>query len=218
MQQPWHLGARSKTSQVQSWPQGVCLPTTKPTLLIWGFLTESLRLRKSWGLQEGLTIHWQSVRATLPPSMLFADRALLHRGYSISVPKACGETVSKPLGLTLGQVYNLSRPQLTRQRFTLNHKVGVPQTKCQPWWALQVIKWWVSCRSAVWINCIEWGESEGGCWRFLLEIRPLLRSTGLQGSRGEEYSTILKLKKQSVHPILIIYQRVKGRVNAQTNS
>ena len=28
----------------------------------------------------------ESVRATLPPSMLFADRALLHRGYSISEP------------------------------------------------------------------------------------------------------------------------------------
>ena len=30
------------------------------------------------------------------------------------MPNACGETVSKPLGLTLGQVYNLSRLQLTR--------------------------------------------------------------------------------------------------------
>ena len=39
-----------------------------------------------------------SVRATLPPSTLFADRALLHRGYSISEPNAWGETVSKPLG------------------------------------------------------------------------------------------------------------------------
>ena len=28
------------------------------------------------------------VRATLPPSMLFADRVLLHRGYSISEPNA----------------------------------------------------------------------------------------------------------------------------------
>ena len=46
------------------------------------------------------------VRATLPPSMLFADRVLLCRGYSISEPKAWGETVSKPLGLTLGLVYN----------------------------------------------------------------------------------------------------------------
>ena len=29
-----------------------------------------------------------TVRATLPPSTLFADRALLHRGYSISEPNA----------------------------------------------------------------------------------------------------------------------------------
>ena len=43
-------------------------------------------------------------------------------------------------------------------------------------------------------------------------MRPLLRSTSLQGSRGEENPTILKLKKiQSVHPILIIYSIVKGR-------
>ena len=42
-------------------------------------------------------------------------------------------------------------------------------------------------------------------------MRPLLRSAGLQGSRGEEYPTILKLKKQSIHPTLIIYQIVKGR-------
>ena len=42
-------------------------------------------------------------------------------------------------------------------------------------------------------------------------MRPLLRSAGLQGSRGEEYPTILKLKKRSVHLILIIYQEVKGR-------
>ena len=40
-----------------------------------------------------------SVRATLPPSMLFADRALLHRGYSISEPNALVETVSKYKGL-----------------------------------------------------------------------------------------------------------------------
>ena len=49
-------------------------------------------------------------------------------------------------------------------------------------------------------------------------MRPLLRSAGLQGSRGEEYPTILKLKKQSVHPILIIYQKVKGRISTRTNS
>ena len=35
------------------------------------------------------------VRATLPPSTLFADRALLRRGYSISEPNALVETVSK---------------------------------------------------------------------------------------------------------------------------
>ena len=55
------------------------------------------------------------VRATLPPSILFADRVLLHRGYSISDPNTWGETVSKSLGLTLGLVYNPSRLQLTRQ-------------------------------------------------------------------------------------------------------
>ena len=41
----------------------------------------------------------QGVRATLPPSTLFADRALLHREYSISEPKALVETVSKYKGL-----------------------------------------------------------------------------------------------------------------------
>ena len=35
------------------------------------------------------------VRATLPPSTLFADRALLRRGYSISEPNTLVETVSK---------------------------------------------------------------------------------------------------------------------------
>ena len=35
----------------------------------------------------------ESVRATLPPSMLFADRALLRRGYSMSGPDALVETV-----------------------------------------------------------------------------------------------------------------------------
>ena len=39
------------------------------------------------------------VRATLPPSTLFADRVLLHRGYSISAPNALVETVSKYKGL-----------------------------------------------------------------------------------------------------------------------
>ena len=38
-----------------------------------------------------------------------------------------------------------------------------------------------------------------------LSIEPLLRSTSLQSSRGEENLMILKLRKQSVHPILIIY-------------
>ena len=43
---------------------------------------------------------WSSVvRATLPPSTLFADRALLHRGYSISESNALVETVSKYKGL-----------------------------------------------------------------------------------------------------------------------
>ena len=41
----------------------------------------------------------EDVRATLPPSTLFADRALLHRGYSISDPNALVETVSKYKGL-----------------------------------------------------------------------------------------------------------------------
>ena len=41
----------------------------------------------------------QCVRATLPPSMLFADRVLLRRGYSISDPSALVETVSKYKGL-----------------------------------------------------------------------------------------------------------------------
>ena len=36
-----------------------------------------------------------TVRATLPPSTLFADRVLLCRGYSISEPNALVETVSK---------------------------------------------------------------------------------------------------------------------------
>ena len=39
------------------------------------------------------------VRATLPPSTLFADRALLRREYSMSDPNALVETVSKYKGL-----------------------------------------------------------------------------------------------------------------------
>ena len=113
------------------------------------------------------------VRATLPPSTLFADRVLLRREYSISVPKACGETISEPLGLTLGQVYNPSRLQLTRQRFNLNHKAGDPQTICRPWWALQVIKRRVGCRSVVWIVTLSgkrarWGAEGSRCrWDLL---------------------------------------------------
>ena len=40
-----------------------------------------------------------NVRATLPPSTLFADRALLCREYSISEPNTLVETVSKYKGL-----------------------------------------------------------------------------------------------------------------------
>ena len=45
-----------------------------------------------WGVVVG-------VRATLPPSTLFADRVLLHREYSISEPNTLVETVSKYKGL-----------------------------------------------------------------------------------------------------------------------
>ena len=52
------------------------------------------------GVLMGLaTVVGVSVRATLPPSTLFADRALLCRGYSISEPNALVETVSKYKGL-----------------------------------------------------------------------------------------------------------------------
>ena len=71
------------------------------------------------------------------------------------------------LGLILGQVYNPSRLQLTRQRFKLNHKAGDPQTRCQPWWALQAIRRWVSRRSAVWISCIWVGREWGGLLKVL---------------------------------------------------
>ena len=40
------------------------------------------------GKEVPALMHLRVVRATLPPSMLFADRALLRRGYSISVPNA----------------------------------------------------------------------------------------------------------------------------------
>ena len=72
------------------------------------------------------------VRATLPPSTLFADRALHHRGYSISVPNTWGETVSKPLGLTLGLVYNPSRLQLTRWSLHSIAKREWHRHRCQP--------------------------------------------------------------------------------------
>ena len=52
------------------------------------------------GFLEGrLESLMEDVRATLPPSTLFADRALLCRGYSISTPNALVETVSKYKGL-----------------------------------------------------------------------------------------------------------------------
>ena len=108
-----------------------------------------------WGQRETTKCsryshHAHTVRATLPPSMLFADRALLCRGYSISEPNAWGETVSKPLGLTLGLVYNLSRLQLTRQSLHPIAKWEWHGCRCWPWWALQVIKRCIRCRSAVW--------------------------------------------------------------------
>ena len=46
-----------------------------------------------------VVVYAGTVRATLPPSMLFADRALLYRGYSISEPNALVEAVSKYKGL-----------------------------------------------------------------------------------------------------------------------
>ena len=121
----------------------------------------------------------QHVRATLPPSMLFADRALLRRGYSISEPNAWGETVSKPLGLTLGLVYNPSRLQLTRQSLHSIAKWEWHGWICWPWWALQVIKRQVGCRSAVWVWCSwvgrEWGGgAEGSHCRADLFLGPLV--------------------------------------------
>ena len=49
--------------------------------------------------QDWVIANLVGVRATLPPSTLFADRALLRRGYSISEPNALVETVSKYKGL-----------------------------------------------------------------------------------------------------------------------
>ena len=107
------------------------------------------------------------VRATLPPSTLFADRVLLHRGYSISEPNTWGETVSKPLGLILGLVYNLSRLQLTRQSLHSIAKREWHRWICQPWWALQAIKRWIGCRSAVWLGCGWVGREWGGVLKVL---------------------------------------------------
>ena len=107
-----------------------------------------------------------TVRATLPPSTLFADRALLCRGYSISEPNTWGETVSRPLGLTLGLVYNPSRLQLTRQSLHSITKREWHGWICWPWWALQVIKRQIGCRSAVWIGC-SWVGRE---WRGVLKV------------------------------------------------
>ena len=42
----------------------------------------------SMALHPERGVHLIFVRATLPPSMLFADSVLLCRGYTISVPKA----------------------------------------------------------------------------------------------------------------------------------
>ena len=119
------------------------------------------------------------VRATLPPSMLFADRALLRRGYSISEPNAWGETVSKPLGLTLGLVYNLSRLQLTRQSLHSIAKREWHRWIYWPWWALQVIKRQVGCRSAVWVKVQLSGKrarggAEGSHCRADLFLGPLV--------------------------------------------
>ena len=119
------------------------------------------------------------VRATLPPSMLFADRVLLCRGYSISVPNTCGETVSKPLGLTLGLVYNLSRLQLTRQSLHSIAKWEWHRCRCRPKQALQVMDRWNGCRSAVcrgcsWVGREQGGGAKGSCCGSDLFLGPLV--------------------------------------------
>ena len=119
-----------------------------------------LKLISSLG--NGNSRHQTSVRATLPPSTLFADRALLRRGYSISVPNAWGETVSKPLGLTLGLVYNPSRLQLTRRSLHSIAKREWHGQICWPWWVFQTIKRWIGHRSAVWIGHSWVGREWGG--------------------------------------------------------
>ena len=71
----------------------------------WGFHTWAAGSDESWGVEippcKNSTLYTgesgatatrlgkaKNVRAILPPSMLFADRALLCRGYSISEPNA----------------------------------------------------------------------------------------------------------------------------------
>ena len=62
-----------------------------------------LELKQLLGMCGRLTVHSNVtvniIRATLPPSTLFADRALLRREYSISEPNTLVETVSKYKGL-----------------------------------------------------------------------------------------------------------------------
>ena len=117
--------------------------------------------------QQLFWAHRVNVRATLPPSMLFADRVLLHRGYSMSEPNAWGETVSKPLGLTLGLVYNLSRLQLTRQSLHSIAKREWHGHRCRPWWVLQAIKRQIGCRSAVCRGHGWVGREQGGLLKVL---------------------------------------------------
>ena len=127
-----------------------------------------------WWLQvkcrvtTNLTIYnFLPLSGPLPPSMLFADRALLCRGYSISEPNTWGETVSKPLGLTLGLVYNPSRLQLTRQSLHSIAKREWHGRICRPWWALQVIKRQIRRRSAVWVGRSWVGRERGGVLKVL---------------------------------------------------
>ena len=100
-------------------------------------------------------------------TMLFADRVLLCRGYSISVPNAWGETISKPQGLILGLVYNPSRLQLTRQSLHSIAKWEWHGQRCQPKRALQVMDRWVGCRSAVCRGCGWVGRERGGVLKVL---------------------------------------------------
>ena len=52
-----------------------------------------------FGFHEITSKVGDGVRATLPPSTLFADKALLRREYFISEPNTLVETVSKYKGL-----------------------------------------------------------------------------------------------------------------------